>query len=179
MKVSQMRVALYARVSTRDKNQDPELQLAPMREYAVARGWVVAEFVDQASAADLVSRTAWAALLEHVRRRRLDRVMVWKLDRAFRSMLHCLRTLEDLEHHGVGFSCLTQEIDTTSATGRLVLSVLAAVAEFERELVRERVREGLVNAKRKGSGLGRQPALERQDVADVGPMCAASSKPAR
>jgi hypothetical protein len=128
-----LRVALYARVSTRDKAQDVDLQLVPLREYAAARGWVVAEYVDRAPAGDLAGRAAWARLLEDARRRRLDHVLVWKLDRAFRSTLHCLSTLQDLEHRGVGFSCLTQsDVDTTSATGRLLLTLLAAVAEFER-----------------------------------------------
>jgi hypothetical protein len=76
-----MRVALYARVSTRDRDQDPELQLQPMREYAVVRGWRAGEYVDQASAADMAGRRGWAQLLEDVRRRRVDHVMAWKLDR--------------------------------------------------------------------------------------------------
>jgi DNA invertase Pin-like site-specific DNA recombinase len=161
-----VRVALYGRVSTRDKEQDPELQLVPMREYAQARGWRATEYVDRAPAADLAGRTAWARLLEDARRRRVDHVLVWKLDRAFRSTLHCLRTLEELEHRGVGFACLTQpEVDTTSPTGRLLLTLLAAVAEFERGLIRERVKEGLANARRKGARIGRPPAAERPAVA--------------
>ena len=162
---SAQRVALYARVSTRDKDQDPELQLRPMREYAVARGWTVTEYVDHAAAADLRRRTAWARLLDDARHRRVDHILTWKLDRGFRSVLHCLRTLEEFDHHRVGFSCLTQAgIDTTSATGRLMLTILAAVAEFERGLVAERVKEGMANAKRKGARLGRPRAAERPHV---------------
>ena len=128
-----MRVALYARVSTRDKDQDPEVQLHPLRAYAAARGWRPTEYVDHAPAGDLAGRAAWARLLEDARRRRIDHVLVWKLDRAFRSTLHCLSTRQELEHRGVGFACLTQaEVDTTSPTGRLLLTLLAAVAEFER-----------------------------------------------
>ena len=82
----------------------------------------------------------------------------------FRSTLHCLRTLEELEHRGVGFSCLTQDIDTTSPTGRLLLTILAAVAEFERGLISERVREGMANARRKGTHVGRPSAAERPHV---------------
>jgi DNA invertase Pin-like site-specific DNA recombinase len=164
-----MRVALYARVSTRDRDQDPELQLQPMREYAVVRGWRAGEYVDQASAADMAGRCGWAQLLEDVRRRRVDHVMAWKLDRPFRSTLHCLRTLEELEHRGVGFSCLTQDIDTTSPTGRLLLTILAAVAEFERGLISERVREGMTNARRKGVRIGRPSAAARPHVARLLP----------
>ena len=150
-----MRVALYARVSTRDGDQDPALQLEPMRVYVVTRGWTATEYVDRASAADLAGRTAWAQLRTDARRRRLDHVMVWKLDRAFRSTRECLNTLQEFEHRGVGFSCLTQDIDTTSPTGRLLLTVLAAVGEFERELIRDRVREGMARARRHGQRIGR------------------------
>lgn len=154
-----LRVALYARVSTRDKDQDPELRLVPLREYIAARSWVASEYVDEASAADLGRRTAWHRLLDDARRRRVDRVLVWKLDRAFRSTLHALRTLEELDGWGVGFACLTQELDTTSPTGRLVFTVLAAVAEMERSLIADRVREGMAHARRQGKQIGR-PRVE-------------------
>ena len=159
-------VALYARVSTRDKDQDPELQLEAMREYVAARGWEAIEYVDTAAAGDLAHRTAWARLLGDVARRRVELVMVWKLDRAFRSTLHALRTLEDFEHAGVGFSALTQpELDTTSAAGRLVFTILAAVAEMERELIADRVREGMRHAKRQGIRIGRPPVTARPGFA--------------
>ena len=173
------RVALYARVSTRDRLQNPEVQLAPLREYATKRGWRVVEYVDEASAADLVGRTEWARLLSDVRKRKVDHVLTWKLDRCFRSALHCLRTLEEWEHYGVGFSCLTQEIDTTSPTGRLLLTVLAAVAEFERGLISERVREGLNNARRNGRHLGRPKAAQRPYVAKHLPLVLADLDGAR
>lgn len=161
-----LRIALYARVSTRDKEQDPALQLEAMREYVRARGWEAAEYVDTAAAGDLAHRTAWARLLADVGRRRVDRVMVWKLDRAFRSTLHALATLRDFEHAGVGFSALTQpELDTTSATGRLVFTILAAVAEMERELIADRVREGMRHAARQGVRIGRPPVSARPGFA--------------
>ncbi len=157
-----LRVALYARVSTRDRDQDPELQLEPLRAYVAARGWTAAEYVDQAAAGDLAHRTAWRRLLDDAQRRRVDRVLVWKLDRAFRSTLDALRTLEALDHAGVGFASLTQpELDTTSATGRLVFTILAAVAEMERELIRDRVKEGMAHAARQGKPIGRPPVTNR------------------
>jgi DNA invertase Pin-like site-specific DNA recombinase len=157
-----LRVALYARVSTRDKDQDPELQLEALRAYVAARGWQAIEYVDLAAAGDLAHRTAWTRLLADAAQRRVDRVMVWKLDRAFRSTLHALGTLRDLEHAGVGFASLTQpELDTTSATGRLVFTILAAVSEMERELIRDRVREGMRHAARQGKRLGRPPVTSR------------------
>lgn len=174
-----MHVAVYARVSTRDREQDPDTQLVPLREYAHRRGWSSIEYVDQASAGDLLHRIEWARLLKDVRERRVDHVLAWKLDRCFRSAVHCLRTLEEWEHYGVGFSCLTQEIDTTSPTGRLLLTVLAAVAEFERGLISERVREGLNNARRNGRHLGRPKAIERPHVAKHLPFVLADLDDAR
>jgi DNA invertase Pin-like site-specific DNA recombinase len=161
-----IRVALYARVSTRDKDQDPELQLEAMRLYVSARGWDTLEYVDTAAAGDLAHRTAWARLLADAAQRRIDRVLVWKLDRAFRSTLHALATLRDLDHAGVGFASLTQpELDTTSATGRLVFTILAAVAEMERELIADRVREGMRHAAQKGVRIGRPPVAARPGFA--------------
>lgn len=102
-----MRAALYARVSTADKGQDPELQLAPMRELAGARNWDVSEYVDCASAADLRGRREWRRLLEDARLRRIDLVVVWKLDRFARSALDALQWLQQLDAAGVGLKILT------------------------------------------------------------------------
>jgi DNA invertase Pin-like site-specific DNA recombinase len=154
-------VALYARVSTRDKDQDPEMQLAPMREYAASRGWPTLEFVDHAPANDLRGRMQWRNLLAATDRRNVELVMVWKLDRAFRSTLDALTTLQRLEHAGVGFSALTQpELDTTSPTGRLVFTILSAVAEMERSFITDRVKEGMKNAAKKGVKLGRPSVMD-------------------
>lgn len=158
-------VALYARVSTRDKNQDPELQLVPLREYAARLGCDVVEYVDQASAGDLAHRTEWRRLLHDARHRKIGLVLVWKLDRAFRSTLDALATLQDFDERGVGFSAITQpELDTTTPAGRLMFVVLAAVAEMERSLIADRVREGMKNAAAKGVKMGRPSASTRPTV---------------
>ena len=152
------RVALYARVSTTDKDQDPELQLVPLRAFARAQGWAAVEYVDWASGADIAARKSWQELRQAVSRKEVQTVLVWKLDRAFRSTLHALTTLEEWSRLGVSFRCLTQaDVDLTSATGRLVFTILAAVAEMERSLISERVREGMALAARKGSLIGRPP----------------------
>jgi Resolvase, N terminal domain len=118
--------------------------------------------------------TAWARLRADVARRRVDLVMVWKLDRAYRSTLDVLAALRDFEHAGVGFSALTQpELNTTSAAGRLVLTILAAVAEMERELIADRVREGMGHAARQGTRIGRPPVTARPGLVARWPRVAA------
>jgi DNA invertase Pin-like site-specific DNA recombinase len=113
--------------------------------------------VDQASAGDLQGRQKWRQLLEDAHRHQFDLVMVWKLDRIARSALDALRWLEQLDGYGVGLKILTQDIDTTTSAGRLVFTVLAAVAEMERELISERVKAGVERARTAGRRLGRPP----------------------
>jgi DNA invertase Pin-like site-specific DNA recombinase len=125
-----MRVGLYARVSTSDKDQNPETQLLPLQEFVQAQGWRVAgEFVDRTSATDLRGRTQWQGVLQAASRRKIDVVLVWKLDRAFRSVLHASQTLEQLRPWGVGLRFYTEPwADTTSAQGELVFNLLATFA---------------------------------------------------
>lgn len=152
-----VRVGIYARISTDDRGQDVEVQLEPMRRDVIGRGWQATEYVDQASAADLRGRRAWRQLLDDAKHHRIDVVMVWKLDRFARSALDALQWLRELDSWGIGLRILTQDIDTTTAAGRLVFTVLAAVAETERELIRERVKAGMERARSRGSRLGRPP----------------------
>jgi len=158
-----MRCALYARVSTSDKDQDPETQLLPLREFCQAQGWTVAgEFVDTASANDLRGRVAWRRLLNEAARRRVDVILVWKLDRAFRSVAHMATTTDQLRRWGVGLRSYSEPwLDTsgTSPVGDLMLNILASFAQFERALIAERVRAGMARAKRQGKHVGRPLAL--------------------
>jgi len=158
-----MRVALYARVSTLDKDQDPGTQLLPLREFIQAQGWQPAgEYVDHASGTDLRGRTAWRALLDQAARRRVDVILVWKLDRAFRSVAHMATTVEQLRRWGVGLRSYSEPwLDTsgTSPVGDLMLNILASFAQFERALIAERVRAGMDRARRQGKHVGRPPAL--------------------
>ena len=148
-----MRAALYARVSTADKDQDPETQLHGLRTWASQHGHEVAgEYVDRASAVDMRARTQWRRLLDAGG---YDVVAIVRLDRAWRSTVMMLADLEHLERRGKGFVSITQPVDTTGALGRMVLQILSAVAEFERELIRERTREGLARAAANGRRPGR------------------------
>jgi DNA invertase Pin-like site-specific DNA recombinase len=159
-----MRVALYARVSTQDKDQIPETQLLPLREFTAAQRLEVAgEFVDHASATDLRGRTAWRDLLTQASRRKIDLIVVWKLDRAFRSVAHMATTVEQLRRWGVGLRSYSEPwLDTsgTSPVVDLMLNILASFAQFERGLIAERVRAGMERARRQGRRLGRPPALD-------------------
>ena len=148
-------IAIYARVSTRDHGQDPETQLVQLRQAAGDAS--TRPYVDQASAADLRGRTAWRQLLDDCRLGLVRRIYVTKIDRAWRSLAQMGADLEHLDRWGVELVVTTQPIDTRGPSGRLVRNVLGAVAEFERELIGERTREGLDRARREGKRLGRPP----------------------
>jgi DNA invertase Pin-like site-specific DNA recombinase len=160
-----MKVALYARVSTVNGGQDPELQLRELREYCRSRKWTVAgEFIDRVSGAK-ESRPQLDKLMSDARRRKFDVVLVWKFDRFARSVAHLLRALEEFKSLGVEFVSLTEGVDTSTPMGKMVFTVLGAVAELERSLIVERVKAGMRNAKARGSKIGR-PRMD-VDVASV------------
>jgi len=151
-----VRVALYARVSTSNGQQDPEMQLRELREYAQRRGWKVAgEYVDHGVSGAKDSRPALNQMAGEARRRRFDVLLVWRFDRFARSVSHLLRALELFQSLGIDFVSLSESIDTSTPTGKMVFTILGAVAELERSLIVERVKAGLRNAKAKGKKLGR------------------------
>src|SRR6201997_5481623 len=147
------RAGLYARVSTNDQ-QTLAMQNRAMQEYAARRGWMVALRVREVNSG-VARREAREKLLEAARRREIDLVLVWRLDRWGRSVTDLLTTLQELEHLDVGFVSLTEALDLTTPTGRAMAGVLAVFAEFEREILRERVRAGLAHARQNGKKLGR------------------------
>lgn len=156
------RVAVYARVSTRD--QEPETQLLALREYIRSRGWrTVEEFVDTGISGAKEQRPALSRLMDAARRRRCDVVLVWKFDRLARSSRHLLNTLEELRVLGVDFVSLTEAIDTSTPAGKMVFSMIGAIAEFERSLIQERVVAGLHRARAQGKRLGRPMATPDGD----------------
>ena len=151
-----MTAALYARVSTAD--QTCENQLLELRRYCEARGWRIwREFVDSGVSGSKDRRPALDELLAHARRRRLDVVICWRLDRLGRNLRHLVMLLEELKDLGVGFVSLGEGIDLGTPSGRLQLHVLAALAEFERSRIQERVRAGLARVRAEGRTLGRPP----------------------
>ena len=148
-----MRAALYARVSTLD--QEPENQLQELRKYAQARGWEATEYVDHGVSGAKDRRPALDRLILDATRRRVDVLVVWRLDRLGRSLKHLVTLLDELHAVGVSFVSLGEGIDCTTPAGRLQLHVLAALAEFERARIAERVAAGLARARRNGTRLGR------------------------
>ena len=150
------RVALYARVSTSNGQQDPDMQLRELREFVERRGWHVAEvYTDAGVSGAKASRPALNRLMVDAARRRFDAVVVWRFDRFARSVSHLLRALENFQALGIDFVSLSENVDTSTPTGKMIFTVLGAVAELERSLIVERVKAGLRNARAKGKKLGR------------------------
>jgi len=147
------RAGLYARVSTQDQQTIP-MQTRALREYATRRGWTIALQVKEIGSG-AAQRERREQLLEAARRREIDVVLVWRLDRWGRSVTDLLATLQELQHLGVGFVSLTEALDLTTPAGRAMAGLLAVFAEFEREILRERVRAGLAHAHQNGQRLGR------------------------
>lgn len=154
MVTKKRRAALYMRVSTADQQHD--LQIDDLRQVANQRGYTVREYLDTGSGSGqhLPQRDQ---LMRDARSGKVDLVLVWRFDRFARSTRDLLDALENFRSWGIEFVSLREGIDTSTATGKLVFSVVAALGEFERELIRERVRAGLAAAKRRGVRLGRQP----------------------
>jgi DNA invertase Pin-like site-specific DNA recombinase len=150
------RVAIYARVSTTNHGQDVGLQTRELRQFAKARGWTVAgEYVDAGVSGAKDSRPELNRLMAEAHKRRFDVVCVWRFDRFARSVSHLLRALETFKALGIDFVSYSEQMDTSTPAGKMVFTVLGAVAELERSLIVERVRAGLRNARAKGKRLGR------------------------
>ncbi|MDP9454853.1 MAG: recombinase family protein [Actinomycetota bacterium] len=162
-----IRVGLYARVSTYDQQTLP-MQLSAMREYAERRGWtVVTEVSEVGSGAK--EREKRERLMRAARRREIDAVVVWRLDRWGRSLVDLVTTLGELGELGVGFVSLTEALDLTTPTGRAMAGLLAVFAEFERDILRERVKAGIAQARAEGRphGRPRSAALQEKRVREM------------
>jgi DNA invertase Pin-like site-specific DNA recombinase len=150
------RAAIYARVSTTNHGQDVTLQTRELEQFAQARGWHVAgQYLDVGVSGAKDSRPELNRLMADAHRRKFDVVVVWKFDRFARSVSHLLRALEQFKALGIDFVSYSEQMDTSTPAGKMVFTVLGAVAELERSLIAERVRAGLRNARAKGKRLGR------------------------
>ena len=152
-----MKAAIYARVST--DQQNPEMQLGEVREYCCRRGLEIAgEYVDNGISGHKERRPALDRLLAACRKRRVDVVVVYRYDRFARSLRQLVNALEEFRSLGIDFVSLHEGVDTSTPNGRLVFGIFATIAEFERELIRDRVRAGMRNARAKGRQIGRRRA---------------------
>lgn len=159
-----MQIAIYARVSTTN-GQDPEVQLRDLRDYCQRRSWTVCrEYVDIGISGTKEKRVELDLLMKEARHRQFDAVVVWRFDRFARSVAHLLRALEEFRSMGIEFISLSEQVDTSTPTGKMVFTVLGAVAELERSLIVERVRAGLRNARAKGKKLGRPRLVANPEV---------------
>ena len=160
-------VEIYARVSTQE--QSPDMQLIALREFAKKRGFkLFREYVDVVSGVS-ETREQYNQLFKDVRKRLVDVVMVWKFDRFARSTKMLLSSLDEFHNLGVDFISYQENIDTTSALGRVMFTVIGAIAEFEREMIVERVKAGLHKAKLQGKPIGRPPVstLKKKRVREL------------
>lgn len=164
-----MNAAIYARVSTTDQNC--EMQLRDLREYCQRRGWPVhGEYVDTGFSGTKVSRPALDRLMRDARARKIDCVVVWKLDRWGRSLAHCLESIGELRGLGIRWIATTQNLDTDESNpmSRAMLGMMAVFAEFEREMIRERVKAGMNTAKVRGKHCGRPKSVfDRTKATDL------------
>jgi len=161
------RAAIYVRVSTAE--QETDLQETELREYCDNRGWSCTIYRDKGQSGAKNDRPALNAPLGDMRKRKFDVVVVWALDRLARSLKQLLSIAEECQSLSVDLVSLKQNVDTTLPAGKLTFSVLGAVAEFEREMLRERVRSGMAQAKRAGKRVGR-PALRKFHSSDIDRM---------
>ena len=156
MKNTNKTVAIYARVST-DK-QKVDMQLQELRLFVKRSGWTIHnEYIDHGFTGANTNRPAFTVMLDDAKKRKFDILLIWKLDRLSRSMKDLINTLDELGHYGINFISYDNNLDTTTPTGKLVFHVIGAVAEFEKDIIRDRVIAGLAHAKSQGKRLGRPP----------------------
>jgi putative DNA-invertase from lambdoid prophage Rac len=148
-----MRVGIYARVSTHDQQTLP-MQLEKMREYIENRKWKLTVEIEEVGSG-AKTRPKREELVKMARRREIDAILVWKLDRFGRSMADLVMTLNELREIGVVFVSLTESLDFSTPSGRAMAGMLSTFAEFERDIIRERVKAGIANAREKGKSHGR------------------------
>lgn len=151
-----MKIAVYARVSTSHHNQNPEIQIEELRRFCALKGWQISyELVDHGYSGSTNNRPALKELLQLVKNKEVDSIIVVKLDRLFRSLKHLVSTLEEFEKQGIKFVAIKDNVDYSTPTGRLFVQILGSLGEFERSLLRERTMMGLDHARKNGKKFGR------------------------
>lgn len=163
--MTRIRTAIYARVSTRNHDQKPEVQIEELKRYCAARGFdIVSEIIDHGYTGSNDARPGLKKLMSMVRSREVDAVIVVKMDRLFRSLRHLVTTLEEFHALGVQFVATKDNVDYTTPGGRLFVQMLGALAEFEKSLLVERTMMGLDHARRSGKRLGRPRTSNPEEI---------------
>jgi DNA invertase Pin-like site-specific DNA recombinase len=164
-----MKIAIYARVSTLNKGQDVDMQLVDLQKFSASKDWTIfKEYIDKGVSGSKSSRPALDRLMKDAALGLFDAVLVWKLDRFGRSVRHLANSIAELQSQRVTFISLKDSIDLSTAQGRLMFSLLSAMSEFERELICERVKAGMANARRKGKKIGRPSVnIIREDIVSL------------
>jgi DNA invertase Pin-like site-specific DNA recombinase len=161
------RIAIYARTSTIDK-QSPEMQIRELREYAQARGWEIYDiYQDHGYSGRNTNQPMFQKLVRDSMERKFELVLVWKLDCWARSLKEIVMTLQELSDYGVEFCSLKDSIDLSTNQGKLMLHIIAAFAQFEADIIRERVRAGVAHARSKGKKLGRPAELDSTKIQEL------------
>lgn len=169
-----MRAAIYVRVSTKDQNT--ELQEAELRAFAASRGWNATIYSDKATGTN-TDRPAFQKLMKEARSGNVDVILVWKLDRMFRSMRDLTRTLSELTENDVEFVSLKENLDLTTAAGKMLIHIIGSVAEFEASMIRERTAAGRARAKANGVRFGRPLDYRKVDYEAVRQLHASGKGP--
>ncbi len=162
-----MKTAIYVRNSTTEDKQNPQTQLMPLEKFCKDKGWEYIIFQEFASGAK-ESRPQLDKMLQRIRGEEFKRVLVWKLDRLGRSLQHLLLLMQEFKKRNIEFVSMTEGFDTSTAQGQLFFSIVGAFAQFERELIRERINAGLDRAKKEGKHLGRPPGSKDKKVRKKG-----------
>ncbi len=157
-----LRVAVYARVSTSD--QSTEIQVNDLTHYAASRNWTIYKTYQDKKTGKNDHRSSFQSLMMDARSRKIDCVLCWKLDRLFRSLKGLITTLEEFTELGIAFVSIKDSMDLSTSSGRLMMQMIGAFAEFERSLIIERVRAGIANARAKGTRLGRPKIRDDQKI---------------
>ncbi|MBW2149661.1 MAG: recombinase family protein [Deltaproteobacteria bacterium] len=159
MSKPQKTVAIYARVST--DRQTVDMQVAELRDFVKRSGWTIYnEYIDHGYSGADTKRPAFTEMMSEAKKRKFDILLVWKLDRLSRSLKDLINTLDELGHLVIDFISYDNDLDTSTPIGKLVFQIIGAVSEFEKDIIRERVKAGLVNARSKGKRLGRPPVTD-------------------
>jgi len=170
-KEQKTRAAIYCRVSTVDKGQNPDLQLSPLKDYCTARKWDIAgEYIDIGVSGAKDKRPELDRLMNDARKRKIDCILVWKLDRWGRSLKNLINSLSELQSLGISFISYSENIDLSTPAGQMMFHVIGAMAQYERSLIQERVKAGIANVRRKNNGQwGKKPlcSLDKRKVIEA------------